>query len=369
MNTVVMALAHRTWADGLKVGYAFSPDRISVRLRDDPSISHVVVADPYRSRLSRWVPGREKPPVFSTDPSRRLVHPYRWPRHEPTTHAGADRLYRRLDRWLRAQVDASDPVLVTSHPVLAAVADRSAWSDVTYYAWDDFRGIPGMHDVFDRAHHLLAENDVNLVAVTEAIVRLVEAPRSTVVPNGVVAAEFDTAGPLPSWFTGITGRIAFYAGSLQRRIDVDALTALVRDLGPDWTLALVGPMQDPEWFRGLAVEPRVVIRGPEPRAAILAMMAAADVCLVPHIAGTEDMSPLKIYEYLGAGAAVVATDLEPMQGLSERCLLVPAGGSLTAAVLEAAALPAPDPAQVATFRVQHDWDTRYRAWRTAVLGY
>jgi hypothetical protein len=99
------------------------------------------------------------------------------------------------------------------------------------------------------------------------------------------------------------------------------------------------------------------------------MMAAADVCLVPHIAGTEDMSPLKVYEYLGAGTPVVATDLAPMRGLSETCLLVPAGESLLSAVLAAAALPPADPATVAAFRARHDWGARYAVWRRAVLGY
>jgi glycosyltransferase involved in cell wall biosynthesis len=369
VSNVVIALGYRTWADGLKVGYAFPPERISVQLRDDATIPQILLANPYRSRLSRWMPGRITPPPFSTDPSRRLVHPYRWRRSDPTTVAASVRTYRRLDRWLRAQTDPLDSVLVTSHPVLAAVADQEAWRDVTYYAWDDFRGIPGMRELFDWAYRTLAENDVNLVAVTEAIVRVIGAARSIVVPNGILASEYDEAGPVPQWFTALPGRVAFYAGSLQRRIDVGALTALARDLGPDWTVALVGPMQDPEWFRGLEAEPNVVIHGPEPRTRILSMMAAADVCLVPHIAGTEDMSPLKVYEYLGAGAPVVATDLEPMRGLSTRCLLVPAGESLTQPVLEAAALPAADPEEVTAFRAEHDWTARYQAWRMAVLGY
>ncbi|WP_248580534.1 glycosyltransferase [Nocardioides sp. InS609-2] len=364
-----MALAHRTWADGMAVGYAYSPDRISVLLRDDSTIPFVLLADPVRSHLGRVKRARCPSPAFSTDPSRRLVHPYRWRRGEPTTMNEAVPVYRRLDRWLRAQVEATETVLVTSHPVLAAVADRGAWRDISYYAWDDFRGIPGFFDLYGWAHETLAAADVNVVGVTEKIVQNVGARRRTVVPNAILASDYDDVDSVPAWFTEVRGRVAFYAGSLQGRVDVDALTTLARDLGSDWTIVLVGPMQDPEWFRGLAAEPNVLIHEAEPRSSILAMMAAADVCLVPHLDGTGSMSPLKIYEYLGAGAAVVATDLEAMRGLSPRCLLVPAGGSLTPAVLEAAALPAATPEEVAAFRAEHDWSARYAAWRQSVLGY
>ena len=326
LTNVAFALAYRTWADGLGVGFAFSAERIAVQLRDDVTIPALVLADPYRSRVTRMVPGRRaQAPPFSADPTRRLIHPYRWRRAEPVRHAEAVRLMGRLDRLLQTEIPASDAVLVTSHPVLAAVADRSAWRDVTYYAYDDFRGVPGCYDLVSWAHEEVAKKDVNVVAVTDFIVSIVGARRSTVVPNGIVAAEFAMMEPVPTWFTQLRGRIAFYAGSLQRRIDVGAIADLARDLGPGWTIVLVGPMQDPAWFQPLEGLSNVVVRAEEPRSRVLSMMASADVCLVPHLPETEGMSPLKVFEYLGTGATVVATDLGPMRGLSPRCLLVPPG--------------------------------------------
>jgi teichuronic acid biosynthesis glycosyltransferase TuaH len=367
---VVLALAYRTWADGLKVGFAYSPERICVQLRDDPTIPRLLVANPLRSRLGLLAGrGRTQAPSFSDDPTRRLAQPYRWRRGEPTDRDEAVRVYRRLDHYLQRRRDDADTVLVTCHPVLAAVADRDRWRDVVLYAWDDYRGGAGSWDLVQWAYDTLAERDVNVIGVTSEVLRRIGARRATVVPNGIVATEYDEAGPLPAWFSAVPGRIAFYAGSLQRRIDVDALSALARDLGPDWTLVLVGPMQDPVWFARLREEPNVVIREAEPRPVVLAMMADADVCLVPHVAGTEEMSPLKVYEYLGAGSPVVATDLEPMRGLSDRCLLVEPGGSLTPAVRRAAALPSESAAELAAFRAEHDWSSRYHDFRLAALGY
>jgi hypothetical protein len=100
------------------------------------------------------------------------------------------------------------------------------------------------------------------------------------------------------------------------------------------------------------------------------MMAASDVCLIPHrrTPMSVAMSPLKLYEYLGAGAPVVATDLPPLRGVSDRCLLIKPGSALAPAVLAAAALPAASGEEVAAFRQQNDWSRRYQSWRAAALG-
>lgn len=370
MTDVAFALAYRTWADGVHVGFAFSAERIAVQMRDDASIGRLLLVDPYRSWVGRVIPRRmQDAPSFSSDPTRRLIHPYRWKRLEPVRRNEAVRLMRRLDARLQKALRGGDRVLVTCHPVLAAVADRSAWRDVTYFAYDDFTTLAEWRDLVDWAHREAAKKDINVIAVTDAIASKIGARRSTVMPNGIVTSEFSQLEDPPKWFTQLEGRIAFYAGSLQSRIDVDALRTLALDLGPSWIIVLVGPMQDPVWFQPLGDLPNVVLHAPEPRPRILSMMARADVCLVPHLPETEAMSPLKVFEYLGAGAPVVATDLQPMRGLSPRCSLVPPGQPLAPAVLEAARLPRATENDIAAFRKQHDWSERYRVFRNATLGY
>ncbi|WP_133176396.1 glycosyltransferase [Nocardioides currus] len=368
VTTVVYALGYRTWADALRVGSAFSPERIATRLRDDRSVERAVLVDPVRSQLRRLKPDRPAPPPFAIDPSREHLQPRRWRRGEPTERDEAVAVQRRLDRRLQRHVDPSSTVLVTSHPVLAAVADRDVWRDVAFYAWDDFRGVPDSAALVGWAYAEVVARDVNVVAVTQAIVDIIGARRSTVVPNGIVSADFEEQAAVPAWFAALGGKVAFYAGSLQRRIDVEALQDLADDLPAEWTLVLVGPMQEPECFTDLATRHNVLIRDAEPRPQVLAMMAVADVCLVPHVPETEGMSPLKVYEYLGAGAPVVATDLEPMRGLSPHCRLVAHGARLAPEVLAAAAGPRATAAETAEFRSAHDWDRRYLAWRAAILG-
>ena len=364
---VLYALAYRTWADGAKVGYAFSAERIAEQLRDDTTLPRVVLADPLRSHLNRLRKAPEAP-IFSSDPTRQHLRPRRWARGEPTDVAEAKKVLQRLDRRLAARVDPSRTVLVTSHPVLAAVADTSRWRDVAYYAWDDYRGVPGCDDVVRWAYAEIAARQVPVVAVTQAILDLIGTTHGTVVPNGILASDLDHLPPVPDWFAELSGPVAFYAGGLQRRIDVKALAALASDL-PEWTVVLVGPMQEPDQFQALADLDNVLIRDAEPRPRVLAMMSAADVCLVPHVAETAWMSPLKVYEYLACGAEVVATDVEPMRGLSSHCHLVPEGTPLAPAVLAASAAPRATAQEVRDFRSTHDWGKRYLDWRAVVLGY
>jgi teichuronic acid biosynthesis glycosyltransferase TuaH len=374
--SVVFALAYHTWADAVERDMSWSADRIAQHLVDDPEVRALAVADPLRSHLAR-LRKREiaDDAGFPDDESRSLFQPRRIRRHDSFRWSSSAPAYSRLDQWLQKHAvprDSEAPILVSCHPVLAAVADRSAWADVVYYGWDDWLSYPPFrpaHDLLSRSYVQMAERDVNVIGVTQAIIDRIGAPRGSVVPNGISAADYERLGPMPAWFAKLSRPIALYAGSLEERVDVAAVEECARDL-PDWTVVLVGHLATPELFSRLASRPNVLVRGLEPRASALAMMSASDVCLIPHrqTPMSVAMSPLKLYEYLGAGAPVVATDLPPMRDVSDRCLLVEPGSPLAPALLAAAALPAASAEEIAAFRREHDWSRRYQLWRAAALG-
>lgn len=344
---VVFSFAYETWADAMSRQMSWSADRMVERLLVDDSIPSVLVSDPLRSHLGRIHGGRRRllDAGFPQRPGRVLVHPRRFRRkdhHDRTPGAAA---YRRLDRWLWRQASRRNltGVLVTCHPVHAAVADRERWTDVVYYGWDDWLNYPPFEparDLMSWSYRQIAENDVAVVGVSEALVERIGARRSTVVPNAISSQDYRDLPAPPKWFTQIRGPIAFYAGSLERRIDVRGLEAAARQLS-GWTFVLVGYLAEPRLFDELLGLPNVVFSHLVPRPEVLAMMGAADVGLVPHLETpmTVTMSPLKLYEYLAAGTPVVASDLPPMRGISDRCLLVPPGGDFTSAILRAAAIP------------------------------
>jgi teichuronic acid biosynthesis glycosyltransferase TuaH len=376
MTSVVLSLAFHTWADGVSRQMSWSSDRVAQQLCADPAVETLLVADPLRSQLARLrrraVAADEG---FPSGPRRRFVRPRRWRRTDSHDRSSAVRTYQRLDRWLADRNEAlgwPEAVLVSCHPVLAAVADRSRWADVVYYGWDDWLTYPPMaaaRDLMAWSYDEMASRDVNVVGVTQAIVDRVGASRSAVVPNGISLADYASPAQTPGWFDALDRPVAFYAGALEDRVDVEALEDLARDL-PDWSVVLVGHMKDPARFERLLRRPNVIFHELQPRPTVLAMMAAADVCLVPHrrTPMSVAMSPLKLYEYLAAGTPVVASDLEPMRGLSDRCLLVEPGAELAPAVRRAAQLPRATAEDIARFRADNDWSSRYRDWATAALG-
>ncbi len=373
-SAVVFSFAYETWADARSRQMSWSADRMVERLLADETIPSVLVSDPLRSHLGRLDVKRRRllDAGFPERAGRVLVHPRRWRRKDHPHRAPAAAAYRRLDRWLWLEASRRnlEGVLVTCHPVHAAVADRGRWTDVVYYGWDDWLNYPPFEparDLMAWSYRQMAENDVAVIGVSETLVERIGARRSTVVPNAISILDYRDLPAPPSWFTRIQGPIALYAGSLERRIDVRGLEAAARQL-PGWTFVLVGYLAEPHLFDELVALPNVVFSHLVPRPQVLAMMAAADVGLVPHLETpmTVTMSPLKLYEYLAAGTPVVASDLPPMRGISERCLLVPPGSDLTSAILQAAGLPRVQGPELESWRRAHDWDVRYASWRAAI---
>ena len=134
--------AYETWADAMSRQMSWSADRMVERLLVDDSIPSVLVSDPLRSHLGRIHGGRRRhlDAGFPQRPGRALVHPRRWRRKDHLDRAPGADAYRRLDRWLWRQASRRNltGVLVTCHPVHAAVADRKRWT-----AWSATAGTTG----------------------------------------------------------------------------------------------------------------------------------------------------------------------------------------------------------------------------------
>lgn len=372
---LVFALAFHTWSDAAGRAFSWSADAMAQALTRDPDRGRTVIANPWRSAagLVRRRRGH-RDAGFPDTQELALYQPLRLRRGDPSTHAGLTRSYLRLDaRLARYAVRRGlrEPVLVTCHPVHAAVAHRSRWSDVVYYAWDDWLSFPpfsAQRSTYAWAYREIAARDTNVVGVTTAIADRIQARRSTVVPNGIHAADFESLPPVPSWYAALPRPLGLYAGSIEERVDLQLVAMCARAL-PGWSFVLVGHQENAGLTDALRALPNVVLGGHQPRSRVLAMMAGADVGLIPHrdTPMTRAMSPLKLYEYLAAGVPVVASDLAPVRGVSDRCLLAGNREEFVAAVPAAAALGACDPAELRDFRLRHDWASRYRVWKTAVL--
>ena len=318
---VVFTFSFDSWGVSSARGN-FSSDVLSQDLIHGDRVDQLIVADAYRSvfgvmkrLLMRRTTG------FPTTARASLVTPLRLPRHEPTKPSAMRSLYARYVRRLEASARArglTRPVLLTTHPFIAAAATSPYWRHVTYYGWDDWAAHPTYAayraTVLD-AYASIAANGHRVVGVSQRIVDRIGSPGlSVVVPNGLIADEWTEPVPAPQWFVELPRPRLLYTGSIDGRIDHDYIRQAAAAF-PEGSLVIVGKVEDPAAVASLRGLPNVHFIPRQPREIIRGVTFAADVALIPHVVTdlTQSMSPLKMYEYLAAGRPVVATDLEPVR--------------------------------------------------------
>ncbi|MDR6806151.1 glycosyltransferase involved in cell wall biosynthesis [Dyadobacter sp. BE34] len=103
-----------------------------------------------------------------------------------------------------------------------------------------------------------------------------------------------------------------YLGAIERQLDYDLLQKVILS-NPDKSFAFVGPVSRefvPDWF---FTAENVHFSGPVDHEDMPAVIKGFDVALIPFKKDEENSSifPLNLFEYLGAGKPVVATDFNP----------------------------------------------------------
>jgi glycosyltransferase involved in cell wall biosynthesis len=134
--------------------------------------------------------------------------------------------------------------------------------------------------------------------------------------------------------------VAVFTGRVRPWHGIEAVAAAWRLLGEAAPALVVAG--EPGEARGVLEEVGAALLGPIPHCQVPAVLAEADIGLAPYARDAPDyFSPLKLFEYMAAGLAVVAGDLPATRSLvsGEQALLVPRGDpeALAAAVAGLAA--------------------------------
>ena len=361
---VLFSFAYATWGTAVARGMCFSEDRMVETLLEHPEVRRLLVVETPRSlplKLAR--DALRPPPPFPTTETASLYGPTRLRRRDPAGGRAIERGFRRWDEQVRrvAQTRGLErPAVITTHPLIAGFAPLEWASSVTFYAYDDLAAsqpLRRLWPAYREAYRRIRESGRGVAAVAPAILEQIQPTGpSAVVPNGVDPEEWAAPGPAPAWFTDLPGPRLLYIGSLESRVDVGAIFTAAKAM-PNASFALVGPMLDKGHFATLRGLANVHFLPPAPRAEVVALVAAADACLIPHVDSplTRAMSPLKLYEYLAGGAPVAALDLPPIRDVSPRVLI---RDDLTEAIEAALALGRAPESERLEFAAANSWQRR-----------
>jgi teichuronic acid biosynthesis glycosyltransferase TuaH len=369
---VVFCFSYLTWEGCARAGGFHSEARLAQTLLADQRVQRALICNTIRS-LPRKLAGdlvsraRGHAERFPADDRAQLLEPVRLRRREPSSIGGVARAIAHYDRALQAGVQRAglqDPVVITSHPLLAGFADLTWARSVTFYATDDWTAYPPARrwwPAYRESYARVRGRGRRVGAVSQALLDRIEPDGpSAVVANGLEPSEWTGVAWPPAWACELPRPLLLYAGTLDSRLDVPALLALAR-ARPEASLVLVGPLVEPDHLQPLRAAANVVIRPPLGRAELTGLVRCADVGMIPHVHSplTRAMSPLKLYEYLGGGLPVVASDLGPMRAVDPRVVIVPEGGELAGAVDRALSLGRmPEPERLAFVR-KNSWRTRH----------
>lgn len=162
------------------------------------------------------------------------------------------------------------------------------------------------------------------------------------------------------------GSVVFAGNLTPTKVDVEILRAIA-DSG-DLELHLAGPIADgggtfPE-LAWVHEHPRVVLHGVLSPAQLGALLGTCTVGVIPYLVNdyTTGVFPMKVYEYLAAGLAVVSTPLPALDGNGDVGVVSGSSAAFVDAVRARAGVPASElVAERFEAARSHSWEARAEA--------
>ena len=314
--------------------------------------------DPVRSPLTR---GRAEAAATPLPVHRPVVLP-------PISHPLAQRLSGPLLALQLRRVSDRPLGLYARGPVALVDATSPQRSVFLVKDWT-----PAGAALIGRSARDLEDEVLSMCQRVDVVCAVTDALRSTLRERGIdsrllrhgfaaeLAPAFDEA-VVPERLASLPRPLLGYVGRLDDRLHWDAIRRIAERYR-DATIVLIGPVS-PRLPRAsaAAVErlPNVVMPGLVERSALPAHLAALDVCLLPY---REDSwgahgSPLKLWEYLYAGAPIVASGYEVLREYSDFVDYVTPDDLPDAVERALGSGDAEDVARRRRFALANSWDQR-----------
>jgi glycosyltransferase involved in cell wall biosynthesis len=263
-----------------------------------------------------------------------------------------------------AQLGFAMPTLVAGLPHVVDALPHVRWRTLIYHCADDYAHVRGFPSSLPRLEEELCRRADLVVTTSETLCeqRRRFNPHTYWIPNGVDVEHFAASVEPAAELLSIQPPIIGFIGGLSQWVNIELIAAIAR-ARPRWSIVLVGPIGvDISALRGL---PNVYLLGARPYAQTPAYLAAMDVALIPFRQEpvTYHADPIKAYEYLAAGVAVVATDLPALRRLQHVIALADSPDSFVEQV-EAAIQAGRDRGrrERQLEATKHSWTARFVEW-------
>ncbi len=194
----------------------------------------------------------------------------------------------------------------------------SSMADQLVEKWHGLRVIKGGLDAFEK---LAVRNSDAVIAVCEDLAVKAEAFKHTrehiYVLEDIALPARDTGNTINDLRKEyrLTGQLALYVGNLEHYQGIDLMLDAYALSVHNEQLSLIiigGREEDIKHYRAKAVEldieEKVLFLGPRPVDDLGKYLAQADMLVSPRLKGQN--TPMKIYSYMGAGKAILATNIQ-----------------------------------------------------------
>lgn len=320
---------------------------------------HGIAADPTGVRVVRGAPGI---------PAQRFSGPIQ------RANGWLQRAWaRRSLELLRRRNGLPPPILICYEPLVHPLAALGPARATIYDAADDYAALSRSSHLRPilrgRMEALAAASDLTISASAALHARLAPlARRAELLPHGVDARCFHPDAHVGSRFAALArepGTRAVFHGTLDHRLDLDVLAALLR---AGVTLLLAGECA---WSRAEIERLRragdLRFFGLLDQREAAALVAAAQVGIIPYRAlpGMESIQTLKRLEFYACGLPVVATDIPAYRPWAAELALAAGAGEFVTAVRAAASAPADQRRRLRALAEAHTWDAvvaRLEGW-------
>jgi glycosyltransferase involved in cell wall biosynthesis len=279
-------------------------------------------------------------------------------------------------RLLRLQVGRATrklgfdgPLLWAYAPQAEALLDVIDPGPVVYHCVDDVAAQKGVDaEGFRGSEERFARRADLILASAPALAERMRALSENVLyaPNVADTSLFATAledGPVDASIDSLPKpRLVFQGAIVATKLDVGLLAELA-DRRPGWSIVLVGPRGagDPGGdLSALDRAPNIHWVGPRDAGALPTVLRGADIGLIPYAINdlTRSVFPMKVYEYLAAGLATLATPLPALDGV-EGVDIVNDADELVAAVERELAVDSPQRRRErSAAAAAHSWEAR-----------